>query len=148
MGLLDADQQKPPSKVLRYVISGVALAALIAVALWFVFRYQPEKRVVENFMDAVVAGNMQQAYQIWVPHPSYSFADFEGDWGASGYYGPVASYHLESAAEPPNGGSGVIVTVEISPYSPFPDSSDAKSSRTHEVQIWVERSDKSLSFPP
>jgi hypothetical protein len=40
------------------------------------------------------------------------------------------------------------VTVEISPYSPYPDQNDPKSSRTKEVQIWVERSDKSLSFPP
>ena len=148
MGLLDADHQKPPSKVPRYVISAVALAVLLTIGLWFVFRYQPEKRVVENFMDAVIAGNLQQAYQIWQPHPSYPYAEFVSDWGPAGYYGPVASYHLESANAPEQGGSGIIVTVEISPYSPYPGSDDPKSSRTREVQIWVERSDKSLSFPP
>jgi len=148
VGLLDADHQKPPSKVPRYVISAVALAVLLTIGLWFVFRYQPEKRVVENFMDAVIAGNLQQAYQIWQPHPSYPYAEFVSDWGPAGYYGPVASYHLESANAPEQGGSGIIVTVEISPYSPYPGSDDPKSSRTREVQIWVERSDKSLSFPP
>lgn len=148
MGLLDADQQKPPSKALRYVISGAALLVIAGVALWLVFRYQPEKRVVENFMNAVVAGELPQAYQIWHPHPSYSYAEFVSDWGPDGYYGPISSYRLESAAEPQDGGSGIIVAVEISPYSPFPDENDPKSSRTREVQIWVERSDKSLSLPP
>jgi hypothetical protein len=148
VGLLDADHQKPPSKLPRYVISGAALAVLVAIGLWFVFRYEPEKRVVEHFLDAVVAGDLQQAYQIWQPHPSYPYTNFLGDWGPDGYYGPILSYHVESATEPPNGGSGVIVTVEISPYSPYPDSDDQKSSRTKEVQIWVERSDKSLSYPP
>ncbi|MGB6198825.1 MAG: hypothetical protein WA871_07630 [Candidatus Acidiferrales bacterium] len=148
MGLLDADHEKPPSKVLRYVISAAALAILVAVGLWFAFRYQPEKHVTEHFMDAVVAGNLPQAYQIWHPHPSYPYAEFVGDWGPDGYYGPVKSYHLQSASEPVNGGSGIIVTVEISPYAPYPDANDPKSARTKEVQIWVERSDKSLSFPP
>jgi hypothetical protein len=148
MGLLDATSEEPKSKLMRYIISGVALVILVAIGLYFVFRYEPEKRVVEHFLNAVVAGNLQQAYQIWQPHPSYPFPEFVSDWGPDGYYGPVASYKLESAAEPEKGGSGIIVTVEISPYSPYPDSSDPKSSRTREVQIWVERSDKSLSFPP
>jgi len=41
-----------------------------------------------------------------------------------------------------------VVTVEISPYSPFPGSSDPKSNGNHEVKIWVERSDQSLSISP
>ncbi|MGB6429408.1 MAG: hypothetical protein WBF06_02400 [Candidatus Acidiferrales bacterium] len=147
MGLLDADHQKPPSKRLRYVVSGLALLILVGIGLWFAFRYEPEKRVVENFMNAVVAGNFQQAYQIWHPHSSYPYGEFLEDWGTQGYYGPILSYHVESATEP-DGGSGVIVTVEVSPFSPYPDANDPKSGRTKEVQIWVERSDKSLSFPP
>jgi len=133
---------------MRWIISGVALLVLVGIALYFVFRYEPEKRVVEHFLDAVVAGNLQQAYQIWHPQPLYPFPRFVDDWGPDGYYGPIASYKLESADEPEHGGSGIIVTFEVSPYSPFPKDSDPKSSRTREVQIWVERSDKSLSFPP
>ena len=101
MGLLDGDHEEPKSKLLRYGISVAALLVLVAIGLWFVFRYEPEKRVVDHFMDAVVAGDFQQAYQIWHPHPSYPYAEFVGDWGTDGYYGPIASYHLESAAEPP-----------------------------------------------
>ncbi len=155
MGLLDSGPEEPKSKLLRYIISGVALAVLLAVGFWFFFRYATEKHTVERFLDAVVAGNMQQAYQIWHPHSTYSYRDFVSDWGAQGYYGPVLSYRVESASEPASHGgggvdavSGVIVMVEVSPYAPFPDSSDPKSNRTREVKIWVERSDQTLSFWP
>lgn len=155
MGLLDSGPEEPQSKLLRYIISGVALAVLLAVGFWFLFRYTTEKHTVEHFLDAVVAGNMKHAYQIWHPSSTYTYGDFVEDWGALGYYGPVLSYHVESASEPASHGgggvdevSGVVVTVEISPYAPFPDSSDPKSNRTREVKIWVERSDQSLSFPP
>jgi len=155
VGLLDSGAEEPQSKLLRYIISGLALAALLAVGFWFLLRYTAEKHTVEHFLDAVVAGNMQQAYQIWHPHSTYTYADFVGDWGKLGYYGPILSYRIVSASEPASHGgggvdevSGVIVTVEISPYAPFPDSSDPKSDRTREVKIWVERSDQSLSFPP
>jgi hypothetical protein len=155
VGLLDSGPEEPNSKLLRYIISGVALAALLAVGFWFLFRYATEKHTVERFLDAVVAGNMQQAYQIWHPHSTYSYRDFVSDWGVEGYYGPVLSYRIESASEPASHGgggvdavSGVIVTVEVSPYAPFPDSSDPKSNRTREVKIWVERSDQTLSFWP
>jgi len=155
VGLLDSGPEEPQSKLLRYVISGVALAVLLAIGCWFLFRYTKEKRTVEHFLDAVVAGKMQQAYQIWHPHATYTYGDFVGDWGPLGYYGPVKSYHIESASEPASHGgggvdevSGVVVTVEISPFAPFPDSSDPKSDQTREVKIWVERSDLSLSYPP
>ncbi len=155
VGLLDSGAEEPKSKLLRYTVSAVALALLTALGLWFFLRYTPEKHTVEHFLDAVTAGDTQRAYQIWHPHPGYTYQDFLGDWGPQGYYGPVLSYHIESATEPPNRGSGgagdvsgVIVTVEISPYSPFPESSDPKSDRTREVRIWVEHSDESLSFPP
>ncbi|MGD0839923.1 MAG: hypothetical protein ABSA32_02075 [Candidatus Acidiferrales bacterium] len=148
MGLLDSDHEEPKSKLMRWIISGVALVVLVAIGLYFAFRYEPEKRAVEHFLSEVVAGDLQQAYQIWHPQPKYPFSRFVSDWGPDGYYGPIASYHVESATEPEHGGSGIIVTVELSPYSPYPDASDPKSSRTREVQIWVEVSDKSLSFPP
>lgn len=149
MGLLDSGAEEPKSKLRRYIITGVALVALIALGLWYVLRFTAEKRTVTRFMDAVVAGNMQLAYQIWHPHSSYSYQDFLSDWGPNGYYGPIKSYRIEAAQPPRHGGSGVIVTVEISPFQPFPSPDDAeKSGRTREVRVWVERSDQSLSFPP
>ena len=99
-------------------------------------------------MDAVDSGNYQQAYQIWKAHGTYSYQDFLADWSLQGYYGPIRSFRLESAEEPPAGGSGVIVVVEISSVTPFPEDKDPQSARNREVRLWVEASDQSLSFPP
>jgi len=148
VGLLDAKPEQPESKWKILAISGAAALVILGIVLWLSLRYAPEKRVIDRFMDSVVAGNLQQAYQIWHPTSTYPFSAFVSDWGPDGYYGPILSYQIKSAAEPENGGSGVIVTVEVSPYSPYPSDNDPKSGRTKEVQIWVERSDKSLSFPP
>src|SRR6266581_219133 len=69
MGILDAGAEEPNSKALRYVISGVAFAAMLAGALWYFLRFTPEKHTVERFMNAVISGDTQQGYEIWHPHP-------------------------------------------------------------------------------
>ncbi len=149
MGILDQGAEEPKSKALRYVISAVALAAMIAGGLGYFLRFTPEKRTVERFMNAVIAGDTQQAYQIWHPHPSFTYQDFLGFWGPKGYYSPIKSFRIESAEMPPKGGSGVVVVVELSAYAPFPTSEDSvKFAQSQEVRLWVERSDHSLGFPP
>ncbi len=100
-----------------------------------------------HFMDAVVAGDSQQAYQIWHPHPGFSYEDFISFWGPKGYYSPIKSYRIETAEVPPKGGSGVVVVVEISAYDPFPKPEETiKFAQNREVEFWVERSDQSLEF--
>ena len=149
MGLLDSDSEEPGSKLRRYFITGAAFVLLVSAGAWYLFRFYPEKRAVERFFDALTTGDTARAYQIWQPQPSYTFQDFLEDWGPSGYYGPVKSYRIETVQNPQHGGSGVIVVVELSPYAPFPADTDAeKNRRTREVRLWVERKDKSLSFPP
>jgi hypothetical protein len=149
VGLLDSGIEEPKSKALRYVISSVALAAMLAGSLWWTLRFTKEKHTVEHFMNALLAGDTQQAYQIWHPHPDFTYQDFLGFWGSNGYYSPIKSYRILDLGLPPKGGSGVIVIVELSAYAPFPSPDDKiKTSQTHEVQLWVERSDQSLSFPP
>ena len=149
VGLLDTGAEEPKSKALRYVISAVAFVLLVGAGSWYFLRYTPEKRTVVRFMNAIAAGDTQQAYQIWHPHPNFSYQDFLSFWGPNGYYSPIKSYQIESAAEPPKGGSGVVVTVEISEYDPFPKAEETvKSAQNREVRLWVERSDQSLSFPP
>jgi hypothetical protein len=145
--LLDANEE-PHSKIRRYILTGVALAILLGLGLWYSLRFISEKHTVQHFMDAVVAGNFQQGYQLWKSHGSYTYGDFLSDWGPRGYYGPVQSYRVESTVPPRNGGSGIIVVVEISPLKPFPDDKDPQSRRNREVRLWVERSDQSISFPP
>jgi hypothetical protein len=149
MGLLDAGAEEPKSRALRYVVSGVALAIFLSIATWYFFRYTPEKHTVERFMQAVVTGDTRQAYQIWHPHASFSYPDFLGFWGPNGYYSPIKTYRIESAEVPPKGGSGVVIVVEISAYDPFPKPEEpVKFAQNREVQLWVERSDQSMSFPP
>ncbi len=149
MALFDGrTSEEPNSKRLRYAVSGVALVILVVFGTWYFFlRFISEKHTVEHFMDAVVAQDFQRAFQIWKSHGSYTYQDFLADWGLDGYYGPIKSYRIESASLPPNGGSGVVVVVEVSPFAPFPENNDPRSGRNKEIRLWVERSDQSLSFP-
>lgn len=148
MALFDGTEEHPPSKALRYLITTLVFIALIAGACWYLLRFHTEKHTVHRFMDAVVAGKMDDAYRIWRPSSSYSMKDFMDDFGPDGYYGPVKSYRIESAERLKDGSSGVIVVVEVSPYQPFPDDHDSNANKSKEVRLWVEFKDQSLSFPP
>jgi hypothetical protein len=147
VGLLDATELRPPSKWKRRLIMAAVFIALGGTGLWWVLRYHTEKVTVYHFLSAVVAGDMQRAYQIWKPAPTYSFKDFLEDWGPDGYYGPVKSFNVKDT-ERPKEAPGVIVIVQISPYQPFPEKDDVvKQARTKEVRLRVEFKDESLSFP-
>jgi len=147
MTLLDAPAETPhKSRAMAFTIVAVVIVA--AVLLWFSFRYYPEKRAAEHFFDALVAGDMAHAYQLWQPGPSYQMPDFLADWGPDGYYGPVKSYYIVRESSP-LGASAVVVEVAVSPFAPMPDAQDAEKSRkTKIVSVWVEAKDKSFSFPP
>jgi hypothetical protein len=147
MTLLDAPAEIPhKSRAMAFTVAAVVIVA--AILLWFSFRYYPEKRVAEHFFDALVAGDMAHAYQLWQPGSSYKMPDFLADWGPNGYYGPVKSYYIVRESSP-RGASGVVVEVAVSPFAPMPDAQDGeKSRRTKFVSVWVEAKDKSFSFPP
>jgi hypothetical protein len=149
VSLFDSAEQPRPSKTRRYLISVLAVVIVAGITGWWVLRFHAEKVVVHHFMDAVVTGNLGQAYRIWQPAESYSFKDFQDDWGEHGYYGPVKSYAIKGAEDSLKHGSAAVVTVLLSPYAPFPDENDgAKQSKTKEVKLWVQYSGKSISFPP
>ncbi|HXP72413.1 MAG TPA: hypothetical protein VOA88_24280, partial [Candidatus Dormibacteraeota bacterium] len=107
---------------------------------------------VKNFLNTVASGNFDLAYQMWKPAPSFSFKDFMEDWGPNSYYGPVKSFHIVNAEEMKHGSdspSGVIVTVEVSPFETFPSRGDAaKENKIKEVRLWVQFKDQSLGYPP
>lgn len=147
MSLLNPAVEKPhKSRAMAFTI--VTLAVALLVICYFAFRYYPEKRAVEHFFDALVAGNTETAYQIWKPGTSYGLKDFLADWGPEGYYGPVKSYKIMKASAPVKA-NAVAVRVALSPFSPMPDASDAEKSRkTRVLSIWVLTKDKSFSFPP
>ena len=124
-----------------------ALAAVAIVALYFQFRYYPEKKAAERFFDALVAGDTAKAYELWKPGPSYRMKDFLADWGPQGYYGPVISYRIVRS-KAPSGSNAVAISAEVSPFSPMPEASETEKSRkTKVVEVWVLASDKSFSFP-
>ena len=133
----------------RPLVFAVAAIAIIAIAaLWWTFRFYPEKRAAEHFFDALVAGDTAKAYELWKPKPSYKMADFLADWGTTGYFGPVKSFRIIHESSP-LGSNAVEVTVLVSPFSPMPDpSDDEKSRKTRVIGIWVVSQDKSLTFPP
>jgi hypothetical protein len=138
----DTDKSRP------FAFTAAAIVIIAIVALWWAFRFYPEKRAAEHFFDAVVAGDTATAYQLWKPGESYKMQDFLADWGPNGYYGPVKSYRIMHESSP-HGSNAVDVTVAISPFAPMPDPSDGEKSRkTRVVDIWVVSHDKSLTFPP
>jgi hypothetical protein len=146
MSLMDPPADKPDkSRAMAFTVAALAVVAI--VALWYTFRYYPEKKAAERFFDALVAGDTARAYQLWKPSPSYAMKDFLADWGPEGYYGPVKSYKVIHA-KAPSSSNAVAVSVEVSPFSPMPDISDTEKSRkTRVVEIWVLAADKSLTFP-
>jgi hypothetical protein len=150
MGFFETRIDQPrTSKKVRYAITGIALVILTVLAVWFFFlRFQAEKQTVTHFLDAVVSGQFEHAYQVWHAEPSYSYNDFLQDWGPKGYYGPVRSFRITNVDQPKNA-SGVIVEVELSPFAPFPADNDAVQNRqTKAVRLWVESRDHSISFAP
>jgi hypothetical protein len=146
MSLIDPPADKPDkSRAMAFTLAALVVVAI--VALWYTFRYYPEKKAAERFFDALVAGDTARAYQLWKPSPSYAMKDFLADWGPQGYYGPVKSYKV-IRAKAPSSSNAVAVSVEVSPFSPMPDISDTEKTRkTRVVEIWVIAADKSFSFP-
>ena len=146
ISLLEPVPEKSHKSQVLAVVIGLVVVALVAI-LYFTLRYYPEKKAVNQFLEAVVAGNTDKAYELWKPTTSYRKQDFLADWGPSGYYGPVKSFKIVDASRPRNS-NAVAVTVALSPYSPMPSASGEKSDKTRTVTLWVSPSDKSLSFPP
>jgi len=151
VGLFDSTDEHPPAKIRRYIITGVAAIVIAFLLLWYWpgnLRFFKERRTVGHLMNAVVTGNLQEAYRIWKPSPSYEFKDFLEDWGPGGYYGPIKSYEIESTESVRNSSSAAIV-VAVSPYQPFPkDNDEAEQSKTQKITLWVDPKDESISFPP
>jgi hypothetical protein len=148
VGLFAAIEEPRHAKKRRRLILGIVIVVFVAAGLWWVLRYHRERVTILHFMNAVVADDMQQAYRIWKPSQSYSFKDFQDDWGPTGYYGPIKSFRVVKT-EHLLGGSGVEIKVRLNPYQPFPEDDDvAKQSKTKEVILWVQFNDESISFPP
>lgn len=139
---------EPSNKYKAITYAGAGIAVALIIVLYFTFRYYPEKKAADHFLDALVAGDTKHAYELWKPSASYRYGDFLADWGPDGYYGPVKSYELVKTSAS-KGSNGVVILVAVSPFSPMPDKNDVeKSRRTKQLNVWVNSNDKSFSFPP
>jgi hypothetical protein len=146
MTLLDAkeyDPEKERRKKVR-ILSAIVFLLLAAFFLWW-FRYWPEERVAEHFFDALQKQDYESGYGIWMHDPQwrqhpdhykkYPFNEFYTDWGPGGQWGLVKSHKIYAAGTPPGGGSGVIVDMIV-------------NDRAEHARVWVEKSDKTMSFSP
>ena len=69
MSLIDPPADKPDkSRAMAFTVAALAVVAI--VALWYSFRYYPEKKAAERFFDALVSGDTAKDYHLWKPSPS------------------------------------------------------------------------------
>lgn len=146
MTLLDAKQYDASAERKRRLkIAAIAVSILVLAGLAWMFRNWPEERLVDHFVAALEQKNFEAAYGIWMHDPEwkqhadryaqYAFNDFYRDWGPGGEWGLIKSYKIAGSVNPSSGSSGVIVEVEI-------------NQRAEHARIWVQKSDKTLSFSP
>lgn len=146
MTLLDAkefDEQKERKRRTRTIVVIVVVLILLGVGWWF--RYWPQEHRVGKFFDLLQKQDYKTAYGIWMHdsewqqhperHPKYPFNDFYRDWGPGGEWGVIKSQKVFGASRCPGGGTGVVVDVVV-------------NDRAEHAQVWVEKSDNTLSYPP
>jgi hypothetical protein len=131
-GVQDAQRAKI---VKRTLIVGF-FTILLGLILFFFFRNFPERRVANEFLDAIRAKDYQRGYTLWGCTPStpcrdYSLQRFMDDWGPNGVYSRATSghYSIEDACGP-----GVVFTLEV--------------PGAEAIGIYVSRTDKTISYAP
>jgi hypothetical protein len=146
MTLLDAKEfdSKKEHKRKRNIILTIVVVIVLAGVVWW-FRYWPDEHLVGKFFDQLQKQDYKTAYGIWMHdpdwqqhperHPKYPFGDFYRDWGPVGEWGVIKTQKVFGASTCPGGGSGVVVDVVV-------------NDRAEHAQVWVEKSDKTLSYPP
>ncbi len=146
MTLMDATPYDPgPARRRRIrIIAGLTVVILLSAVVWM-NRYLPEKRVVDRFFAALKSKDYDTAYGIyfadpqWKEHPAkysrYPLNQFIQDWGTGGQWGVINSYKVNGGSTCSSGASGVVVDVIV-------------NDRAEHAQLWVEKSDRTLSPPP
>jgi hypothetical protein len=155
MTLLDAkdvDPEEGRKRKKRFAVAIVVVVILLSVGLlgflrgdgWW-FWYWPEEHVVGHFFSALQKQDYKAAYGIWMhdaswaqhpeKYPKYPFNEFYRDWGPGGEWGLIKTQKVYGASTCSGPGSGVVVDVVV-------------NDRAEHAQVWVEKSDHTLSFPP
>jgi hypothetical protein len=115
----------------KRLLIGIPIVAIVVGFLYYEFKNFPEEHAASRFLQAVEKQDYQLAYQLWKPGKFYSFGSFNQDWGPGGVEGPIHDYKITNSHAR---GSGVVVEIQL--------------NGDKRISLWVEKSDKSLSFPP
>ncbi len=149
----DPKRERRKKAIIAAVVAGILLAGYIAFDLLafgyvkYPFRNWREERVVNGFFQALeqkTPEGYERAYGIWMADPNwkqhpaahsrYKYGEFYLDWGPGGEYGLINSHQIDGTVNP-KGGSGVVVVVTV-------------NGRAEKAHLWVEKSDKTMSFSP
>jgi hypothetical protein len=127
-----AEDERRFRTIKRIVIAAVILVAVGLTAYLLLKNYR-EKQVIKHFLGQVNAGKYQAAYQSWGctdthPCPEYNYQKFMEDWGAKSNRNAWKISDVDGCP------TGVIVTVS--------------NGGSDSQPLWVQRSDKSISFSP
>ena len=131
MSLLDTTPPEPPRKIGRYILMAVIIL-VVGAAGYIVFRNYPEERAVSRFLTTLQQSNYQEAYRLWQPSATYSYADFLHDWGEHGDYGKISNFKILGSRS--KGSVTVIVTIAVNDQPPR--------------ELLVDRRTKGLAYSP
>jgi hypothetical protein len=131
VSLLDAQPPKPESKLRKSLPIAVVLVLLLGSLLFIRFRNYSEEQAVARFLTTLEEGKYQEAYRLWQPAPSYTYADFLRGWGEMGDYGKIHGFEILSSRS--KGPDTVVVTVRINKVSP-------------PLELLVDRKTKGLAY--
>ena len=132
-GIRDARRERRRKVI---VLSTLALAITALAVWWFVLRDRAEKQQTKEFLNLLRSRDYKGAYALWgctddKPCPSYPMDKFMEDWGPTS---PQANADAARIVVTKSCENGIIQFVE------YPDK--------HQVQLWVERSDRTIGFAP
>jgi hypothetical protein len=131
MTLMDAQAAQPGGLFRRYLVLWVLLVAGLGIIFFLMLRNYREERVVAHFLTTLQEGKYREAYQLWQPGPSYSFADFLSGWGEMGDYGKIREFEILGSRA--KGSNTVIVVVRINKVDP-------------PLELLVDRKTKGLAY--
>ena len=131
-GVRDARREK----IVKRLLAAAAAILILGLILYFQFRNYAEEQQVKTFIEHLKRGDYKAAYGLWgctdaTPCPQYAFDKFMEDWGPSSPQAKIAEAKVASTKSCEGG---------IIQFLRFPDN--------HEVQLWVERKDKTIGFAP
>ena len=145
MAIMDAKEYDPrPAQRRLRIIGALVLIAVVVAIYLFLTRYNSEKKVINQFFQALEQKDFEKAYGIyqgdpeWKQHPqkysAYTLGQFTLDWGPSSEYGTITSHRVDCALKPKSNSSGVVVVVTI-------------NNRAEPHSMWVEKKSKSITDP-